>query len=251
VEGSVDSPEFSYNKIFWQALKKILTGLVTAPFRAIGRLFGGGDDEDLDLVGFSSGSSQLLASEQETQAKIAAGLAPKTEITVEVGGRYDPKADADALRRARLEARIDAKRDGAVALESILETLYAEAFSTERLEAERARFQPRTETPAAPETGKKKKGKKKTAAPPPPPPGVFDAAGFYDTLRAELLAAETVGDADLVTLARDRAAAIVAALTAPGGLDPSRVKAGDVKPVSRKKRGSDLVASEMTMSAGD
>lgn len=248
VEGSVDSPEFSYNKIFWQAVKKIMTGLVTAPFRAIGRLFGGGGDEDLDLVGFSSGSSQLLASEQETLAKIAGELVPKTEIAIEVGGRYDPKADAEALRRARLEARIDALRTDTATLESILETLYAEAFTVERLEAVRARFQPQAAAPAAPA---KKGKKKKAAAPPPPPPEVFDAAGFYDALRTELLTAQDVGEADLMTLARGRAAAIVAALTAPGGLDPSRVKAGEPKPVSRKKRGSDLVASEMTMSAGD
>lgn len=247
VEGSVDSPEFSYNKIFWQALKKILTGLVTAPFRAIGRLFGRGD-EDLDLVGFSSGSSQLLASEQETLAKIAGELVPKAEITIEVGGRYDPKADAEAMRRARLEDRIDALRNGTATLESILETLYAEAFTVERLEAERAKFQPQAAAPAAPA---KKGKKKKAAAAPPPPPGAFDAAGFYDALREELLTAQAVGEADLVTLARDRAAAIVAALTAPGGLDASRVKMGEPKPVSRKKRGSDLVASEMTMSAGD
>ncbi len=255
VEGTVDSPEFSYNKIFWQAVKKILTGLVTAPFRALGRLFGGGDDEDLDLVGFSSGSGQLLASEQENLARIAAELAPKAEIVVEVGGRYDPTADAEAMRRARLEARIDAKRDGAAALESILETLYAETFTTARLEAERARFQPQTAPAATAAPAKKARKSKKTrvAAPlsPPPPAGAFDAAGFYDALRAQLLANEAVGVEELQVLARDRAAAIVAALTAPGGLDPARVKAGDPKPVSRKKRGSDLVPSEMTLSAGD
>jgi len=43
----------------------------------------------------------------------------------------------------------------------------------------------------------------------------------------------------------------VGALTAPGGLEASRVKAKDPAAVSRKKRGSDLVASQMTMSAAD
>ena len=96
VEGTVDSPEFNYGKIFWQALKKILLSLVTSPFRAIGRLFGS-DNEDLDLVGFSSGSGELLPAEREILAKIAAELANRAEIAVEVGGRYDPKADAEAL----------------------------------------------------------------------------------------------------------------------------------------------------------
>ncbi len=248
VEGTVDSPEFNYGKIFWQALKKILTSLVTAPFRAIGRLFGS-NDEDIDLVGFSSGSSELLPTEKETLARLSAELLNKTELTIEVGGRYDPQADAEAMRRARLEARIDAKRTGTATLETILEALYAESFTAERLEAERAKFQPQ----ASPPQTAKKKGKKKQPAPAPPsaPATSFDAAGFYDSLRAQLLDAEAVGEDDLKALARDRAAAIVAALTAPGGLDATRVKAGDPKPVSRKKRGSDLVSSELAMSAGD
>lgn len=244
VEGTVDSPEFSYGKIFWQAVKKIMTSLVTAPFRALGRLFGGGG-EDLDLVGFSSGSSELLPAERETLAGMSTELAGRTEITVEVGGRYDPKTDADALRRGRLEARIDAKRSGTATLESILEALYSETFSPDELNAERAKFQPQ-----APPASGTKKGRKKTP-PPAPVRTSFDAAGFYDSLRSRLLGAETVGEAELTALARDRAAAIVAALTAPGGLDPARVKAGDPKPVTRKKQGSDLVSSEMTMSAGD
>ena len=44
---------------------------------------------------------------------------------------------------------------------------------------------------------------------------------------------------------------MIAALTAPGGLEPSRVAETDPAPVQRKKRGSDLVASEMTMTAKD
>jgi hypothetical protein len=55
----------------------------------------------------------------------------------------------------------------------------------------------------------------------------------------------------LVDLAGTRATAIVAALTAPGGLEASRVKAGDTAAVKRKKRGSELVASELSLSAGD
>ena len=52
-------------------------------------------------------------------------------------------------------------------------------------------------------------------------------------------------------LAGERARAIAAALTAAGGLDPARVRTTDVSPVKRKKQGSDLVPSEMTMTAED
>jgi len=243
VEGSVDSPEFSYGKIFWQALKKILTGLVTAPFRAIGRMFGNGG-EDLDLVGFSSGSSELLPAERETLAKISAELANRAEISIEVGGRYDPQTDADALRRGRLEARIDAERNGTITIEGILEALYAETFSVERLEAERAKFQPHA---VSADAGAKKAGRNRPPRRPQPPStprgSTIPSGPSSWPPRTWRGRASSPG--------RDRAAAIVAALTAPGGLDPARVKTGEAKPVTRKKQGSDLVASEMTMSAED
>ena len=246
VEGTIDSPDFNYRKIFWQAFKKILGNVVKAPFRAIGRAFGR-DDEDLDLVGFASGRSDLIAPEQETLTKLASELAGRPEISIEVGGRFDPIADVQALRQETLDRRIDARRTDDATLEAILESLYAETFTPERLAERRAGFQPGASTAPPPPSGKRNRGE----SPPPPAKDVFDAAGFYDALRADLLEAEPVDEQELRALATARAAAVVAALTAPGGMDASRVSASDPAPVQRKKRGSDLVASEMTMTAKD
>ncbi len=251
VEGTIDSPEFNYRSVFWQAFKKILGNIVKAPFRAIGRLFGA-DQEELELVGFPSGQSDLPAPEQEKLAKLGAELSRKPEISLEIEGRFDPLTDVEAIRRARLEQRIESRREGAPGLEAILESLYSETFSPGRLEAERQKFQPGAAAPApAAEEPKKKRKKKEPPPPPPPPKEAFDAAGFYDALRSQLLAAEEVTEGALGDLARARAAAIATALAAPGGLDPSRVKTLDPAPVKRKKQGSELVASEMTLSAGD
>jgi hypothetical protein len=251
IEGSVDSPEFAYRKVFWQAVRKILVNIAAAPFRALGRLFGK-DEEDLDLVEFAAGRSDLLAPQQETLAKLAAELAKRPELTVEVEGRFDPEADPEAIRVARLEARIEEKRATIESPEAILEALYTESFSAERLAAERAKFDPHAAAPPEPEGKKKKKRKRGEPEPPPPPPKeTFDAAGFYDALRAQLLEAENVSQEELEDLARARAAAIVGALTASGGVDHSKAKAVDTAPVKRKKQGSDLVASEMVLSAGD
>jgi hypothetical protein len=60
-----------------------------------------------------------------------------------------------------------------------------------------------------------------------------------------------VGEPELKALARARAEAIAAALTAPGGLEPSRVQIVDPATVKRKKQGSEFVPSEMTMNAHD
>jgi hypothetical protein len=241
IEGTIDSPEFAYRKVLWQAVKKILVNVAAAPFRALGRLFGAGDEE-LELVGFVAGRSELPVPEQEKLAKVAAEVASRPELFMEIEGRFDPVTDDAAIRRLRLEQKIDAKRAGEPSLEKILESLYAEAFTPERLEAERARFMPAPATgpPVSPQP----------AAPAATPPS-FDAGGFYDAIRAQLLAAEPVGQGDLVDLAAARAAAIVGILTAPGALDASRVKPLDPSPIKRKKQGSELVASEMTLTAKD
>jgi len=230
IEGTIDSPEFNYRSVFWQAVKKILGNVAAAPFRALGRMFGA-DQEDLELVGFASGRSDLPAPERERLVTLGAELSAKPELSLEIEGRYDPVADVEAIRRTRLERRIDARREGAPNVEAIVEGLYAETFTPERLEEERQRFMP--------------------AASAGPSKDVFDAAGFYDALRSQLLAAEEVPESTLAELARARATAIVAALTAPGGLDISRVLIENPAPVKRKKQGSDLVASELALSAGD
>ena len=40
VSGSLDDPQFSYGRIIWKAIVNVLTKLVTAPFRALGKLLG-------------------------------------------------------------------------------------------------------------------------------------------------------------------------------------------------------------------
>jgi len=221
IEGTVSSPEFNYRSVCWQAVKTILGNVASAPFRAIGKMFGAGS-EDLELVGFPAGRSDLPAPEQDKLLKVGAELAGRAELTLGIEGRFDPVKDVEALREAHLQSRIDARRDGSAELPAILEALYVESFSKERLEEERQKH-----------------------------PGEADAGALFDALRAQLLAADDVPERTLEELARARAAAIAAAVTAPGGLDPSRVKVDDPSTVKRAKRGSELVASELTLSAGD
>jgi hypothetical protein len=133
--------------------------------------------------------------------KLGVELVSKPDLMLEVEGRYDPVADVAAIRRARLEARIDARREAAPSVESIVEGLYVESFSVERLDAERQTFMPAAEAATPPPAAPPKKGKKSEAPPPPPMEG-FDAAGFYDALRAQLLAAEEVPESTLAELAR-------------------------------------------------
>lgn len=242
IEGTVDSPDFNYRSVLWQALKTIMGNIVKAPFRALGRAMGLGSAENLQLVSFDPGESAIAPAETETLHKMATELAARPELVLEIEGRYDPKLDSAAMKRAKLESLIASRRDAvkngeAPSLESILESLYTEAFSAERLAAERAKF---TSHPPAPPAGKGK-----AAA---PQPETFDANGFYDALRAELLAAQAVTADDLRQLARTRANAVAAVLTVGGTLPAARVK--EIDPTEAKLRqGSQQVDAEMKLIA--
>jgi outer membrane protein OmpA-like peptidoglycan-associated protein len=264
VEGTVDSPEFAYRKILWQAVKKILANVATAPFRALGRLFGS-DEDDLELVDFDPGSSELIPPELDKLQKLAEELGRRPELALKVEGRFDGEADTEALRRLQLEARIASRREAAAqaaaetdaaTLELVLESLYAERFSPAALETKRLEFTVGA-TPPAPapvETQRRKRGKQKGSPPPvaPPSPAAgLDAAGFYDALQQALVESEEVGEEELQGLARARAATIAAALTAAGAVEPSRVSALDPAAVKRRKAGSVRIASEMTMEASE
>src|SRR4030095_1004092 len=153
----VDSPEFNYNAVFWAAMRTILGNAAKAPFRAIGRLFGR-DEDDLELVEFDLGRSELLPAEQEKLSKVAEQLGPKPDLKLSIEGRFDPEADRAALKQQKLTLLIDSRRDsagaaaaaaGASTLETILEALFVEQFSAEALEAERQRATSPTPTNAA------------------------------------------------------------------------------------------------------
>ncbi len=257
VEGTVDNPEFSYKKIIWEAIKQMLGKIASAPFHFLGKLFGG---ESPELVEFDAGRTEVIPPERQKLDSLASTLGGKPEITLSIQGGYDSVADAAALREAKLKAQIESQRDstaaktqkadtGSTVLAVILENLYLKTFSRAALDSVRTAFTASSTGAAAATKEPKPDDKKKQAPPPPPPANGFNAAGYYDSLRAQLLAAQTVEPTELVQLGHDRAAAIEAALTATQVLDSSRIKVTDPAPAKKKKSGSSRVVSEMSMDA--
>ncbi|MHB9158237.1 MAG: DUF748 domain-containing protein [Thiobacillus sp.] len=115
ISGSLDDPKFSYGRIIWKAIVNVLTKLVTAPFRALGKLLGV-SSEKLEAIDFDPGSSALLPPEQEKLKTIAEALAkrPALDLTVEPG--YDPAADRRALQERAM--RYEAATVAGIKLES-------------------------------------------------------------------------------------------------------------------------------------
>lgn len=97
VSGSLDDPQFSYGKIVWKAIVNVLTKLVTAPFRALGKLMGI-SAEKMEAVNFDPGSSVLMPPEQEKLKTLAEALAKRPALMLSLAPGYDPEADRRALQ---------------------------------------------------------------------------------------------------------------------------------------------------------
>ncbi len=106
VAGSLDDPQFSYGSIVWKAITNVLTKIVTAPFRALGALFGGG--EKLDSITFEAGAPQLTPPEREKVTKLAAAMAKRPGLALAVGGVH-VEADRVALQDLQLRRAILAR----------------------------------------------------------------------------------------------------------------------------------------------
>lgn len=108
VSGDVDNPEFSYGHLVWQAIRTVLTRIVTAPFRALGALFGGNAETLGDIV-FDAGASRVLPTEQEKLRRVAEGLEKRPQLKLQVQGTWHKDVDARALRAAAVRADLAAR----------------------------------------------------------------------------------------------------------------------------------------------
>jgi len=147
VAGSLDDPQFSYGSIVWKAITNVLKKIVTAPFRALGALFGGGG-EQLGNIVFEAGAPQLTPPEREKVTKLAEAMAKRPGLVLAVGGVH-VEADRVALQDLQLRRAVLAKAGQPVPKEGdpgpvsaqqpkireALETLYKERVGASDLAA--------------------------------------------------------------------------------------------------------------------
>ncbi|WP_395685776.1 DUF748 domain-containing protein [Caenimonas koreensis] len=242
VSGDINDPQFSYSGIIWKAIGNVLTKIVTAPFRALGALLGGGSGEKLESIDFDAGSDKLLPPEREKIKQIAQILAKRPQLKLSVPGHYSD-ADAAALRAraVRIEVfrmagiKLDAGDEpgpldlGSRSVRSAMRELYAKRFGDAELDkakkaaeagaggaagAASAASAPQAELPIWQRVGKMVQGE----------PQVADASAFYGKLRERLEASQALEADALTKLGAQRAAAIVAALK-EAGVDAARAAA--------------------------
>ncbi|MBI4205573.1 MAG: DUF748 domain-containing protein [Betaproteobacteria bacterium] len=247
ISGNLDDPQFDYGALIWKAIGNLVTSIVTAPFRALGRLFGGGEDEELGTIAFDPGSSRLLPPEREKLKRIVEALAKRPELKLVIPARYDTQADGRALRRGALRRELakragfdvaDEDPPGPVSIEdqrtrNALRELFAERFSQDELDKLKAEAEAKAGAARA-ESGKPQQDisvlerLRKFAR---GEPQVADATDFYRTLARRLVEAQPLPDGALDDLAQKRGAAVVAALK-EAGVDAGRVSQSKAEPTT-------------------
>lgn len=198
ISGSLEDPKFSYGSIVWKAFTNVLTKIVTAPFKALGKLFGG-DGENFDGILFEAGLSEVAPPEQEKLAKISEALGKRKNLALGIVPSYHKQSDIDAIKR------------------SIYRQQVAKAMDIELREGQKA-----GPVDLGSEVAQKaitqlhdkltKKGFFKRMA------DKFDEpeAGYFEKAQAALIASIEVSDKDLVQLAQARGEAIYKVLVQQG-----------------------------------
>jgi uncharacterized protein involved in outer membrane biogenesis len=231
VQGDLNSPEFSFGALVGKALANLLKKVATSPFRALGALGPGGEEETLDRVAFDSGRANVPPPEKEKLLKLAEALRQRPQVKLLVQGRYHPQKDRHSLARRSLRKTVTIRLGQSVASDDapipldfsssetrdVLEAMFEEQFGEDALEA----FEDEMKAAAK---------ENQTAD-----------AGFYaKELFARLLTVQPVPDERLVELAQARAQAVTAELAAQG-LPAERV--GTLEPVALEAASADVTVA--------
>jgi hypothetical protein len=152
VSGSLDDPKFSLGGIVWKAIVNVIGKIITAPFRALGALFG--SDRKFENILFAAGKSQLSPPEREKIMQLAKVMQKRPALTLSIPGVY---ADVDrvAIEDLRLRLQLatmtgsplekdeepDPLNTHLVKVQSALEKLFATRMGSGELAALKAGYQ--------------------------------------------------------------------------------------------------------------
>lgn len=250
VSGDLSDPQFSYGGLVWRAIGNVISKIVTAPFRALGALFGGGREaEEVKDIAFEAGQSRLLPPQREKLKRVAEVLAKRPELKLAVPGRADSAADGERLKRAALAREIarragfDVAEDesaGGLSIEdrrtrAAIRAYYAERFGSAELDKARAEAEAKAAATEGGKPGMVDRVRNLATG----EPQVADARPFYTGLMRRLREAQALPPAALQALAQARSDAVLGALR-EAGIAPARLQGGTAATVSGDARAREV-----------
>jgi hypothetical protein len=111
VEGDLNDPGTDTGALVWWAVKRVLTTIVTAPFRFLGGLLGIGGEE-LESVDFEVGSPELQNHQFEKMINLSKIMTERPEIVLEIYGAVDTVTDGQAMREAKFDSVYNQRLSG-------------------------------------------------------------------------------------------------------------------------------------------
>jgi hypothetical protein len=222
ITGSLDDPQFKVGPIIWHALVNLLEKAVTAPFAAIGRLFGG-HGEEMKFIDFAPGSAELDASSKEKLDALTKALQEHDQLKLDVPIVYSQDLDRPVLAKQELNRKLVARAHGdksfnkqaAVAQAAPLDPALANPLEHYRLLLAEFQADMGKDTELPPTAAAIQNTKSKKDAP--------SVETAIPELEAALIGQIDVPDVDLQALGKKRTRAIQDVLLADGGIDASRV----------------------------
>jgi hypothetical protein len=170
LSGRLDDPDFSLAPLVLKVLVNTVVKAAASPFKLLGALAGGGEDDALSFIAFQPGGTNLVEGEFDKLGRLATALAKRPALQLAIEGAVDPRLDRDALARQKLEELLRTRRAQELGRkarrpaaeippslapedrERLLRALFAERFGTnvaEVLATNAARFAPTNAPPAA------------------------------------------------------------------------------------------------------
>jgi hypothetical protein len=225
VSGDLGDPEFSYGAVIGKAFGNLIAGIITAPFRALGALFGAGSDAKLDSIDFEPGRAALAPPEREKLAAVAGAMKERKTLTLVVPPAQSAEVDTPALKSLAVRTDIVGRMGleltpgddpGPVDAANPRAQVAIEAVFSERYAPEVLALVKQRAVAAAPA------GKSPAGAPP----------AFYQSLLERMIKEQPVSDKELAQLATRRAEAIVAEVSGADGVAAKRVQLGKARPAS-------------------
>lgn len=255
VSGDLNDPKFDYGAVIGKALGNLLTSIITAPFRALAALFGGGEKQ-IDSIAFEPGSDALAPPERQKLVSVARALKERPTLMLKVPPTYAPAADtaalksytvrADIVRRMGMEVRAGEDPGPLDASNPRVQKAVEVAFGERYAPAVFAELKSRAAQTAAAPAAETKAATPAAAATEGAPSQVRAMRVFYRSLIDRLIRDTPVTEQSLLQLADRRSDAIMRELTTVGGVSVTRSTAGE----PRKAEGEDPRAVALKLELG-
>lgn len=125
IKGDLADPEFSLGGTILKVIVNLLVKAATSPFALLGSMFGGG--EDINLIEFDPGTALFKDTENEKLDTVITAFSQRPNLSLEIRGFTDLKADRKALVGAHFDRmlaaekikKIGSKEQGKVDLEQV------------------------------------------------------------------------------------------------------------------------------------